>query len=130
MAHANNFRVALYACAVTSVIAAGGHSRAQDATVTREELRALKEQNQALQDQLRQQQNLIESLNRKVNEIQTGRSQYDQQMKDLKGEMDEATIGKKSAAAFSAGKVSLSAEGAMGYFQSGSAGTYPDGDFR
>ena len=53
MAHANNLRVALYACAVTSVIAVGAESRAQETADTREELRALKDQNRTLQDQLR-----------------------------------------------------------------------------
>ena len=62
---------------MTSVIAAGGNCRAEDSNDTREELRLLKEQNRALQDQLHQQQTLIDSLNQKVNEIQTGRSDYD-----------------------------------------------------
>jgi hypothetical protein len=130
MAHANNLRVALYACAVTSVIAVGGNGRAEDSNDTREELRLLQEQNRALQDQLHQQQTLIDSLNQKFNEIQTGHSDYDRQMKDLKAQMDEATSAPQSPGVFSPRQVSLTAEGAMGYLHTGSEGSHPDGDFR
>ena len=130
MAHANNLRVALYACALTSVIAAGTDSRAEDSSDTREELRLLKEQNRVLQDQLHQQQTLIDSLNQKVDQIQTGHSDYDRQMKDLKAQMDEATSAPQSSRVFSPRQVSLTAEGGVGYFQTGSEGSHPDGDFR
>jgi hypothetical protein len=132
MAHSNNLQVALYACAVTSFIAAGVDARADSAADTQEELRLLKEQNRTLQDQLSQQKALIESLNQTVSEIQNGRTSYDKQLLDLKAQMEEASgsTPPKGSSVFSPSQVSISAEGAAGYFQSGSQGNYPDGDFR
>ena len=132
MTRANNLRVALYACAMTSVIAVGAEARADNSVDTQEELRLLKEQNRALQEQLTQQKALIESLNQKVSEIQTGRTTYDKELLDLKAQMEESTgsIQPKGSPVFNPGQVTISAEGAAGYFQSGSQGNYPDGDFR
>jgi uncharacterized protein YlxW (UPF0749 family) len=79
MAHNSSSRAVLCACAVIIFILAGGHLRADD-TVSRDELRQLKEANKALQEQLRQQQTIIESLARKVNQIEQSESQKSREL--------------------------------------------------
>ena len=62
----NNNRVVLYAGAAALAMICGGEIHASDAADTDRQLQELRSQNQALQQQLRQQQSLVESLSRKV----------------------------------------------------------------
>src|ERR1051326_3892802 len=130
MAHEESKRAVLCACAVTILALAGGSLRADDSTTTKEELRQLKEENKALQEQLRQQQSLIESLSRKVNQIEQADSQRRHQLDHLESEVKDSSGTSKSAGNFSLGKVSLSAEGAAAFFNTGSQGAFPNSEFR
>src|SRR3954468_24224410 len=121
---------AAYACVMVLTITTGTAVSAEEPGVSPEQLRQLQQQNQALQEQLRLQQGLIESLNRKVNEIQQASAQRGREVQDLQTQFQEASQLPKSEPVFSPGKVSITAEGGIGFFKSGSEGRYPKGDFR
>jgi len=127
MAHDNGSTFVLCACAVTVFTLAGESLRADDSPATREELRQVKEENRALQEQLRQQQMLIESLSRKVNQIEKSDSQRNT---ELESEMKDGSGSTKRGANFSLGQVSLSAEGGAAFFNTGSKGAFPNSEFR
>ena len=66
-----------------------GNARADDAAATQQQLQLLQEQNEKLQQQLQKQQELIDSLSRKVSEIQNASSNRDAAITDLKTEMKD-----------------------------------------
>jgi TolA-binding protein len=129
MTQRNNLPVALCSCAAAVLTLAGAPARAGEA-VTQEQLRQLQQQNQVLQDQLRQQQALIESLTRKVDKLQADNTQHAQQMDEFKTELKDLPGENKPASGIGLGKVILSGEGAVGFFDTGSHGKYPNSTFR
>jgi len=129
MAHDNSSTAVLCACAITVLMLAGNPLRADD-TATQEELRHLKEANKALQEQLQQQQSLIETLSRKVNQIEQAETQKSRDLDRLESEVKDGYATTKPAGIFSLGKVSLSGEGGAGFFNTGSEGAFPNSEFR
>src|SRR5690348_9534402 len=129
MAH-SRFRAVLYARAVALATLSSAPSRAADSTQTSERLHQLELQNQQLQEQLRRQQELIESLSRKVNEIQETNTQRGKELENLQAEMKEPAPAAKNSGAFSLSKVSISGEGSVGFFWGGSESAYPNPEFR
>ncbi|HSU52634.1 MAG TPA: hypothetical protein VLT36_01095 [Candidatus Dormibacteraeota bacterium] len=103
---------------------------AQEGVDTRGAIEALKQQNEALQQQLREQKSLIDSLNARMNSVQEARAERSKDMADLHKQMEQATEGAKPAPSSTPGKVIISGEGGAGYFQTGSEGMFPKGDFR
>ncbi|HEX4265033.1 MAG TPA: hypothetical protein VH597_11895 [Verrucomicrobiae bacterium] len=91
------------------------------------QLRALQQQNEALQSQLHQQQEVIDILRRDVAGIHQA---DDQRAADLKqATVNESTESSKPSG-FNFGKVHLSGEGGVGIFESGSDGASPNAEFR
>jgi hypothetical protein len=123
----NNLRAVLYVCAVAVFTVARGTLYADDSAETRQQLEQLQQQNQALQDQLRRQQALIESLTEKVNAIQQASSRAANLETEDPGGNAAAS---KAPSGFSLGKVSISGEGGVGIFHSGSQGIFPNNEFR
>jgi uncharacterized coiled-coil protein SlyX len=114
---------------VTATLA-GWAAGADDTAGTQEQLRQLQEQNRALQEQLHQQQAVIDSLSKKVDEIQHAGAEQNRQLVSLESEMKDADASAKPSGFNGSGKLSLGAEGGVGFFTSGSAGQYPNGEFR
>jgi hypothetical protein len=92
-------------------------------------LQALQEQNEALQSQLRQQQQVIDSLQRDVAKIHQADEQRDAEMENEKAAETPAMESPKSSG-FNFGNVHLSGEGGAGIFWSGSEGQFPNAEFR
>jgi hypothetical protein len=109
---------------------AGWAAGADDVAGTQEQLRQLQEQNRALQEQLRQQQSVIESLSKKVEEIQRTGAEQNRQLVSLESEMKDADAVTKPSGFNGSGKLSLAAEGGVGFFKTGSEGQFPNGEFR
>lgn len=130
MAHDKSNRAVLCACAVTILALAGGSLRADDTSATKEDLRQLREENKALQEQLRRQQSLIESLSHKVNQIEQTDSQRAKELDHSDSEVKDRSAPAEGAEKFSFGKVSLSAEGGVAFFNTGSEGAFPNAEFR
>lgn len=118
------------ACATAILAVAGGSLHADETAVTQEELRQLKEENKALQEQLHRQQLLIESLSHKVNQIEQADSQRAKEVDHLESQVNDPSGPSGSSEKFSLGKVSLGAEGGVGFFNTGSQGAFPKSEFR
>jgi len=87
-----------------------------------EQVRQLREQNDALQKQLHKQGDLLDSLTQKVKNLETA------------GAERESTTSENSAASttsgFHFGKINISGEGGVAFFNTGYEGFAPDSDFR
>jgi len=92
-------------------------------------LQMLQQQNEALQSQLHQQQELIESLRRDVAAIHKSDEQRDAALKNEKAAAAESEK-PSPPAGFNFGKVHLSGEGGAGLFETGSEGAFPNAEFR
>ena len=99
---------------------------ADDATVTREQLLQLQQQNQQMQQQLQQQQQLIDALTHKVSEIQAAQSTPAQS--NLVANMEEVAAPVEQP--FQFGRVALSGEGGVAFFYSQPGGQFPKPEFR
>src|SRR5207237_102126 len=125
VAHRQTRRVALSACAVAVCLCAEMPSRAED-QATAEQIRRLLQQNKSLQEQLRRQQTLIDSLSSKVDHLEHNASNSGSDSPS-NGEDARASSGLIGSAL---SKVSISAEGAVGFFETGSQGMFPHSEFR
>src|SRR6266446_8452646 len=130
MSHPNILIIALYSAALSCASFAGGELRADDSPKTQQQLEQLQQQNQALQEQLRQQQTLIESLTGKVNAIQEANAQRPREEEPSQSETKDAGAASKNSGTFSLGKVNLSGEGGAAFFNTGSEGMFPNAEFR
>ncbi|HMC26446.1 MAG TPA: hypothetical protein VKM56_01490, partial [Verrucomicrobiae bacterium] len=97
---------------------------ADEQPVIHEQLKELKRQNEALQQQLQNQQKLIDGLTQKVTDVQNNAA----------GENDQAgeppAMPSRGFSPLQLGKVHLSGEGGAAFFHSGSHGPFPNSEFR
>ena len=107
-----------------SLFCAGPPSLADDQAVSAEQVRQLVEDNKKLQEQLHRQQSLIDSLSSKVNRLE--------QTKERSPDPESSTSepARKGALDSTFGKVNLSAEGGVAFFNTGSEGMFPHSEFR
>ena len=94
---------------------------AEDSSTLAEVVAQLRQQNQQLQEQLQKQNAAIESLNRKVATLEDKSSST----ADDKTQSQAAGFGSAVSS-----KVHLSGEGAVGFFNTGSEGLFPNSEFR
>jgi len=93
---------------------------ADDQPVTQEQLKELKRQNEALQQQLQNQQKLIDQLSQKVADVQNERTSAKEPDAPPARGLGSLTLG----------KIHLSGEGGVAFSHSGSKGAYPNSEFR
>jgi hypothetical protein len=104
---------------------------ADDAPITREQFLLLQKQNEQLQQQLQKQQQLIDALTKKVTEIQDVSRNRDRELTDLKAAVNEENSAPATSAIGKAfGKLDISGEGGIAFFQSQEKGQFPKGQFR
>jgi hypothetical protein len=126
MAHSITIRRVLYAQVTACVLLAAPRSSADDSSETKQEIQELKQENRSLQEQLKKQAALIETLSHKVNSLEQSSTQRGREIDQLK---DNAPAAPPSVAS-TLGKVSLSGEGAVAFFNSGREGGFPNSEFR
>ncbi len=136
----NQSRTVAYLCTLVFILGFGAQCEAAEAAVTREEVSELRRQNELLQEQVKQQQTVIESLTRKVDKIEQARATKAPQLEDseqgMKAAREDAQAGQEvrsgssSSTGFGLNKIMISGEGGVGFFASGSEGRFPNGDFR
>lgn len=90
----------------------------------------MREQNQLLQEQMRKQQALIESLTKKVDEVQSANAQHPYDTDQIKNQMPSDASDIKAHSNSDWGKVRIGGEGAVGFFSTQSDGQYPNSPFR
>lgn len=103
---------------------------AEDSAEVKRQILLLQQQNAALQAQVTKQQELIDSLNRRVAEIQQANAKHDHRLDELKSDMVRAENENNRGAGFSLGKVRITGEGGVGFFDTGSQGMFPNNEFR
>jgi hypothetical protein len=105
--------------------------RANDDVDLREQLRQLQQQNSQLQQQLLQQQHLIEDLSHRLSDIEGTNQKRGDEIGVLKAEVEQPPAAPvDSSKPFSFGKVILSGEGGVAFFDPGSEGEFPAAEFR
>jgi len=99
---------------------------AQDAEGLKKEIEELREQNRLLQQQLRQQREMIDQLSIKVSGIQQTNEQSQTDLRALRASVENAPVPPEKPKGFSLGNVLISGEGAAGIFDTQSGGKYPN----
>ena len=94
---------------------------------TKQQLQQLRQQNDALQQQMRRQAELIDELSRKVSTLETSGKGNNLPTDAGKAGTDAPA---RASAGFSLGKVHIGGEGAVGFFHSQPQGQYPNAEFR
>ena len=90
----------------------------------REQVRQLQRQNDSLQQQLQHQQQIINSLDKRLTEFQTNT------LRQAAAAAAPVLPGPADRPGLSFGRIQLSGEAGVGFFQSGREGQYPHGEFR
>jgi len=94
---------------------------------TERQIQELRQQNHDLREQLNQQRELIDSLTRKVTQIQIADSK---QRGSVSGPDGGKEIDNGSKNSFGPSRLSLTFEGGVAFFNSGSKGIFPNSEFR
>lgn len=104
-------------------------ANADGASDTSHQLEELRLQNQALQEQLRHQQELIDALTSKVGALERGQNSSSAEA-DPNAHAAPSGDSSSSGGGFSLGQVRISGEGGVGFFHTGSEGMFPNNEFR
>ncbi len=102
---------------------------AQTAEPVNPQVQELIEQNQRLQEQVHAQQNLIDGLTGRINDILKATDRQGRELKSLQEKVDNPAAD-APAPVHPAGEVRISAEAGLAFFKSGSAGQFPNSEFR
>lgn len=119
-------RAARWGCLGLLFLATRQFALADDKTATTDQLLQLQQQNQQMQQQLQKQQELIDSLTRKVSEIQAVQSTPAPATPVPNEEAEPAPV----AQGFQFNRVALSGEGGLAFFYSQPGGQTPNPEFR
>jgi hypothetical protein len=114
----NNKRVVFYACAAAMIFSLSEKLCAGERISEQNQMHELQNQHKALQKQLKQQRALIDSLSQKVNQIQQAEDMRKGQTSYSNSEPKDDPENSKSS--FSPGRISLTAEGGIAFFNTGS----------
>jgi hypothetical protein len=102
---------------------------AQDAQDLKKEIEELRAQNRLLQEQLQQQRQMIDQLSGKVSGLQQTNQQNQSDLRALQASVENAPAPLEKPRSLSLGNVVLSGEGGAGFFDTQSAGKYPNAAF-
>jgi hypothetical protein len=118
---------ALWLCLAAVLPVPGGQLRAAETNVEARVL-WLQQQNDLLQQMVRRQQEVIESLSNSVAEIRRNTEQRDRRIDEVEANLKSGDA--PAVPGVSLGKVRLSGEGGVGIFESGRQGMAPNAEFR
>src|SRR5688500_14316507 len=121
---------AFAACAhvVSFMLALTVRLHADDAADVKRQLELLHQQNAALQQQVRQQQAVIETLSRRVEGIERKSALSNRESED-NSEAGNNDVLRKVAKGFNLGRVNISGEAAVAFFDTQANGTNPNAEF-
>src|SRR5439155_21531103 len=95
-----------------------------------QQVEQLRLQNERLQRQMQQQQEVIDRLSRKVGELDSASKATSQTEMRATEMNDDRAASPKAPRPFGLGKLNLSGEGGLAFFQSQSQGPFPKAEFR
>jgi hypothetical protein len=127
MAFGKGIRVIWCSCAAAAIGLAAVPLWAEDVAVTQQQLQELREQNSRMQEQLQRQQTLIDTLMRKVNDLQEATTKREP-ISAMSAAPENEPAPKLPS--FNLGKVHIGGEGGVGFFNTGPEGAFPNGEFR
>jgi hypothetical protein len=104
--------------------------RGQDMDTLKKEVDDLRAQNLQLQKQLQQQQEMIDQLGRKFSDFQKTNDAQASDVRELKAAAENAPAQPDKSKGFSFNNVVISGEGAVGFFETGKNGQFPNATFR
>ena len=104
--------------------------RAQNSVPIDATLQAVIEQNRLLQEQVKAQQKTIETLNAQVAEIRKASDRHERELQGLHAQADAGPPERPVPVESRDHEVRVGGEAGIGYFQSGSDGAHPNGEFR
>ena len=113
----------IWVWAVVCLTGARAIYAADQPPVTRQEFQQLQEENRQLEDRLQKEDSLIESLTRQVSDLQKSKTQ-ESLVVSTNSETSTGSSG------FHLGKVDISGEGGLAFFESQSKGQTPNSEFR
>jgi len=114
---------------LSTLLAVG--TRADESNDLRDQLRQLQQQNSQLQQQLLHQQQLIDDLSHRLSDVEAENQKHGTETGATKAEVEQPTTATaESSKPFAFGKLILSGEGGVAFFDSGSDGQYPHAEFR
>ncbi|HUD46602.1 MAG TPA: hypothetical protein VMR33_07215 [Candidatus Baltobacteraceae bacterium] len=113
---------------VVIILTACATAFGQNSNSIARQLDELRQQNQALESQLQQQQRMIDQLTRQFSNLQKTNQQQQSDYQQLKASVGEPEPPKKSP--LSIGNVIISGEGGVGFFASQSDGPNPHADLK
>jgi len=129
MAQQYKLRLAMYICGFSLASILGTRLGASEPD-TQKQIEQLQRQNQALQEQLRRQQVLIDSLANQVKAIQDASSTHARESEPPQSATEDRNAASTSWSAAGLGKVRIGGEGGIAFFETGSMGQYPQNSFR
>ena len=103
---------------------------AESASVPAPDLQAIIEQNRRLQAQVASQQKMIEELTAQMTEMRQTSARQDRDLQVLKNQAETVAPVRSPTAGLSGAKVRLSGSVGLAFFRTGSAGSFPNSEFR
>lgn len=94
------------------------------------QLRALAEQNQKLQQQVLEQQRAIEQLRGELSTLRGAGDRQERELRGLQERVDDGSGGAKPPAGSREHEIRVSGQAGLAFFKTGSAGQFPNSEFR
>ncbi len=107
-----------------------GVVRGQTPAASDPALQAVVEQNQRLQEQVKAQQQTIETLTRQMDEIRRASERHERELQGLQDQAGTVAPGGSGPGESRDHEVRLGGETGLAFFSTGSAGQFPKGEFR
>jgi hypothetical protein len=93
-------------------------------------LQAVVEQNQRLQEQVKQQEKTIETLTKQMDEIRRASERHERELRSLQGQADPGSAEQPGAVESRDHEVRIGGEAGLAFFHTGRDGQFPNSEFR
>jgi hypothetical protein len=129
MPHRKNIMLAIGYCSGMFLVASQFTSGGAETNVF-PQIQQLLQENAEMRAQMKKQQELIDSLTHEMGEVRKATAEHESQQNDSKKDSTENSKSDSAFGGFNLGKVRISGEGGVGFFESGSGGADPNATFR
>ena len=125
-----NNTVVLCACAASFfAMSSVGHCAEGDSDIQKE-VEQLRHENKALLDRVQAQDNLIENLGRRISNVEQTSSHPSQDRNGALSDGNSPVPATHDSSGLSFGKINISGEGGVAFFDNGKNGAFPNSEFR
>ena len=106
-----------------------GHCAGGDSDIQKE-VEQLRHENKALLDRVQAQDNLIENLGRRISNVEQTSSHPSQDRNGALSDGNSPAAATHDSSGLSFGKINISGEGGVAFFDNGKNGAFPNSEFR